>query len=74
MGPRADTPRLRLALAAGPGLLFSKPYGGYFLNYYRDAAPASARNLFLGLSAGGWPGEAQASIVAASTGLRGLRF
>jgi lipid A 3-O-deacylase PagL len=66
-GARAD----ELALAAGPGLLFSKHYGGYFLNYYRDAAPAGGRNLFLGLSAGGWPGEAQASIAAVSVGLRG---
>lgn len=66
-GARAD----ELALAAGPGLLFSKHYGGYFLNYYRDAPSWNGRNLFLGLSAGGWPGEAQASIVGASAGLRG---
>jgi len=64
---RAD----ELALAAGPGLLFSKHYAGYFLNYYRDATNWNGRAPFLGLSAGGWPGEAQASIVAASLGLRG---
>ena len=70
LGPaaaRAD----EIAFAAGHGELFSKHYGGYFLDYYHDAAPSDGRNLFLGLSAGGWPGEAQATIVGASLGLRG---
>ncbi|HXZ93952.1 MAG TPA: acyloxyacyl hydrolase [Burkholderiales bacterium] len=66
-GAHAD----EVAFAAGPGLLFSKHYRGYFLNYYRDVTSWNGRAPFLGLSAGGWPGEAQASIVAASLGLRG---
>lgn len=70
LGPaaaRAD----EVAFAAGHGELFSKHYGGYFLNYYRDATSWNGRAPFLALSAGGWPGEAQATIAGALVGLRG---
>jgi len=38
--------------AIGPGLLFSKHYTGYFLQYYRDAKVARRRNEFVELTAG----------------------
>jgi len=58
------------AIAVGPGLLFSKHYYGGFLQYYRDADVARGRNGFFELTAGGWPGPADATIIAASGGLR----
>jgi hypothetical protein len=58
------------AVAAGRGLQFSKHYNGYLLQYYRDAEAARGRNGFFELTAGDWPGPAEATLVAASGGLR----
>jgi Lipid A 3-O-deacylase (PagL) len=63
---RADV----VSAGAGKGLLFSKDYGGWFLHYYHDAPTQSCGPCFLGLTAGTWPGEAAATIVAASAGWR----
>jgi hypothetical protein len=59
-----------VSAGAGKGLLFSKDYGGWFLHYYHDAPTQSCGPCFLELTAGTWPGEAAATIVAASAGWR----
>jgi hypothetical protein len=57
-------------LAVGPGVHVSDSSTAYFLQYYRDAKRLWGFDSFFELSLGHWPGDAAATIAAASGGLR----